>query len=179
MRSNSCLQISHLAGSAMDKLPGTAKASSPKAPCQRERRLKEQTHSSLSRSESFLIQSTDLAQTSHLHLLSQQVSSELSEQTPKPCSVSSRSNMRSSKTIRSFGWRSSSAKRLTWTASSFYRMVPRSALPPHSVVRRRTSSLATQSNDGLWAISAMTGRPAVVPNLPMCGWCARTRSLPH
>ena len=60
------------------------------------------------------------------------------------CSVSSVSNTKSCRTIRSFGWPSSSAKRLTWTASSFYRMVPKSALPPHSVVRRRTSSLVTQ-----------------------------------
>ena len=45
-----CPQISHPAGSATDKLPGTAKGSSLKAPCQREKRLKLQTHSLLSRS---------------------------------------------------------------------------------------------------------------------------------
>ena len=56
-------------------------------------------------------------------------------------------NTRLSRTIRSFGWQSSSGRRSTWTASSFYQMVPRSALPPHSVVRKRTSSLVTPSND--------------------------------
>ena len=50
-----CPQISHLAGSATDKLPGTAKGSSLKAHFRRERRLKQQTHSSLSRSESLSI----------------------------------------------------------------------------------------------------------------------------
>ena len=49
----------------------------------------------------------------------QQVSSELSAQTHKHCSVSSVSNTKSCRTIHSFGWQSSSAKRLTWTASSF------------------------------------------------------------
>ena len=58
-----CPQISHLAGSATDKLPGTAKGSSPKAPCQRERRLKLQTHSLLSRSESFSTHAQLLKQT--------------------------------------------------------------------------------------------------------------------
>ena len=50
----------------------------------------------------------------------------------------------------SFGWPSSSARRLTWTASSFYQMVPKSALPPHSVVRRRTSSLVTRQTSHCW-----------------------------
>jgi len=51
-----CPQISHLAGSAMASVLGTDKALSLKAHSQRERRLKLQTHSLLSRSESFSTQ---------------------------------------------------------------------------------------------------------------------------
>ena len=53
-----CPRTSHLAGSATDKLPGTAKGSSLKAHFQRERRLKLPTHSLPSRSESFNCQLT-------------------------------------------------------------------------------------------------------------------------
>ena len=143
-----CPQISHLAGSAITKSPGTALASLPKAHFRRERRLEPPMHSSLSRSENFPIQ-RKLSDTTHLTQssvtnVSPQVSSALSELTPKPCSELSPSNTRSSKTKVSYAWRSSSAKRQTWTASSFYRTEPKSVLPPHSVVRRRTSSLAIQ-----------------------------------
>ena len=86
--------------------------------------------------------------------------------TQATCLVSSVSSTKLSRTIVSFGWQSSSAKRLTWTASSFYRTVPRSALPPHSVVRRRTSSLVTQSNDASLATSDTMVRPAVVQSSP-------------
>ena len=143
-----CPQTSHLAGSATRNRLGTAWVSSQQAHFRREKRLKLQTHSLLSRSESFNYQSLSQLPTTKTNSLPtsfvQQVHSELSALTPKLCSVSSPSNTKSSKTIRSFGWLSSSAKRQTWTASSFYRMVPKSALPPHSVVRRRTSSLVTQ-----------------------------------
>ena len=43
----------------------------------------------------------------------------MSVQTQKHCSVSSPSNTRSSRTIRSYGWLSSSARRSKWIASSF------------------------------------------------------------
>ena len=140
-----CPQISHLAGSATANVHGTVLGPLPKAHYQREKRLKQQTLYSLSRSESFSTQSLTMNLTSKE--LVHQVPSVSSALTPKLCSVLSASNTKLSRTIRSFGWQSSSAKRLTWTASSFYQMVPKSVLPPHSVVRRRTSSLVIQSND--------------------------------
>ena len=82
--------------------------SSPKAPCQRERRLKLQTHSLLSRSESL----TPVIAPSHsTSTLLTQAPSELSVPTLKPCLGLSQNSTRSSRTIRSFGWQSSSAKR--------------------------------------------------------------------
>ena len=139
-------QTSQAAGWVTDKLPGTARALSPKAPCQREKPLRQQTHCLLSRSES---------SSSHVQRPIWETSSCGNPQnpllssglTPKLCSVSYRSNTRLFRTIRYSEWPNSYVKRSTWTASSFYRMVPRSALPPHSVVRRRTSSLVTPSND--------------------------------
>ena len=52
-----CPQISHLAGSAMANVPGTEWVSLQTAHCLREKRLKQQTLYSLSRSESFPTQS--------------------------------------------------------------------------------------------------------------------------
>ena len=54
-----CPQISHLAGSAMANVPGTEWVSSQTEPCLREKRLKQQTLYSLSRSESFNYQVND------------------------------------------------------------------------------------------------------------------------
>ena len=177
MATNQCPQISHLAGSATTRSLGTVWEPLPKAPCQRERRLKPQMHSSLSKDDSSHIQSSVLEDWDGTTQM--QVSTELSVQTPSNYSELSPSNTRSSKTIRSFGWRSSSEKRLTWTASSFYRMVPRSALPPHSVVRRRTSSLATQSNAASWVTWDTTVKPVVVPSSQTFEWFAKTPSLLH
>ena len=174
MATNQCPQISHLAGSAMENVHGTGKGLSPLALSQRERRLKQQTHYFQSRNESFPIQSTGLALTSHLHLPNQQVSSELSELTAKPCSELSPSNTKSSKTKVSYAWRSSSATRQTWTASSFYLTEPKSVLPPHSVVRRRTSSLATPSNDELLVTWATTVKPAAERSSQTSVWFAKT-----
>ena len=167
MRSTKCPQISHLAGSATANVHGTEWVSSQTEPCQREKRLKQQTHSSLSknaRSTTSLMRWTGCQQSTSLS----------SELTTTDCLDSSVSNTRSSKTIRSFGWQSSSARRLTWTASSFYRMVPRSVLPPHSVVRRRTSSLAIPSNDASSATSVTTVKLAVVPSSPTSVLSVRT-----
>ena len=55
-----CPQISHLAGSATANVHGTEWVSSLTEPCQREKRLKLQTHSLLSRSESFNTGTTTL-----------------------------------------------------------------------------------------------------------------------
>ena len=168
MNPNSCPQISHLAGSATAKLPGTAKGSSQKAHFQRERRLKLQTPSSLSKNVPC---TTSLTRWTGC----QQNTSLSSELTTTDCLDSSVSNTKSCRTIRSFGWQSSSARRLTWTASSFYRTGPKSVLPPHSVVRRRTSSLVTQSNDASSATYDTTERPAVVPSSPTSVSSAKTR----
>ena len=177
MATYKCPQISHLAGSATANVLGTEWEPSLTEHCLRERRLKRQTPSSLSKDDSSPIPSSvqeDLDGTTQTP-----VSTELSEQTPSNYSELSPSNTRSFKTIRSFGWRSSSERRLTWTASSFYRMVPRSALPPHSVVRRRTSSLATQSNAASWVTWDTTVKPVVVPSSPTSEWFAKTPLLLH
>ena len=178
MDSKCLLPISHLAGSAMVSVPGTALELSPKAHSQREKRLKQQTHFSLLKSESSI---------SHAPLLDQKTSSCGNQQnlllwfapTRKPSSELFHSNTRSSRTIRSFGWLSSSAKRLTWTASSFYRMVPKSVLPPHSVVRKRTSSLAILLSVASLATWATTARLDVEPSSPTSVLSAKTHSLLH
>jgi hypothetical protein len=59
-----CPQISHLAGSATANVHGTVLGPLPKAHCQREKRLKQQTLYSLSRSESFSTQSLTMNLTS-------------------------------------------------------------------------------------------------------------------
>jgi hypothetical protein len=178
MATTKCPQISHLAGSAMENVHGTGKGLSPQAHSQREKRLKQQTHYFLSRSESFPIQEksldTTLTTTSNVLTEHPQASSELSELTPKLCLELSPSNTRSSKTNRSYAWRSSSVKRQTWTASSFYQTEPKSVLPPHSVVRRRTSSLETPSNDELLVTWATTVKPAVEQSSQTSVWFAKT-----
>ena len=137
--------------------------------------FEQQTLSSLSRSESFSSHAKPIGVKMATNCGNPQSLLLSSELTPKPCSVSSVNSTKSSKTIRSFGWRTSSAKKLTWTASSFYRMVPKSALPPHSVVRRRTSSLATQSSVALLATSDTTARPVVVPSSLTSALSVKTR----
>ena len=60
-----CPQISHLAGSAMANVPGTEWVSSQTEPSLREKRLKQQTLYSLSRSESFTFQSKSIDLVTH------------------------------------------------------------------------------------------------------------------
>ena len=130
------------------ELPGTDEGVVTDGTLPREKRLKLQTHYLLLRNESFSFPSLCLINRYRRTYRIQAINSslELSEQTPKILGVVSK-QYEIVQNDCSFGWRSSSEKRSTWMRRRTCGRSQGLPLPPHSVVRRRTSSLATQSND--------------------------------